>query len=450
MNLNRNKIFKAGFWVLAAFGASQIVRLIGNLLATRMLTPDIFGVVAIVWVVLHGINMFSDIGLWAAVVREKKKDSDDFYNTVWTMQMVRGWILFFIIILFGLIIYLLQNKFIVNLQDVYSNKQLPFILFAVSVIAIFNGYKTLAPGILSRKLKRGRLEFIELVSQICGVIVMLAWAFLSPTIWSLVSAGIISAGVNFLLTNRMFDIRHNIKWDKKVVRKVYHFGKWIFLASALTYIAQQGDRIFFSLHVSAEKIGIYSIAYMLVMVVVTVIESLSTKVWYPVFCNSAADIKALGNKYYRVRLYSQSVSLFVSLFLVLVAPTLIDFLYDSRYQDAGWMLQILAFTLFGTTVSSVSKVCLTALGKTKVQMQVMLVRSIALLIMLPMMYTEYGFIGAILAFSINSYIAIPVQFYWLNRVKVLNLAKETFTIMSVILFIVVIYIFDYYKLLNIG
>jgi len=444
VNLNRNKIFKAGFWVLAAFGASQIVRLIGNLLATRMLTPDIFGVVAIVWVVLHGINMFSD------VVREEKKDSDDFYNTVWTMQMARGWILFFIIILFGLTLYLLQNEFSVNLQDVYSNKQLPFILFAVSVIAIFNGYKTLAPGILSRKLKRGRLEFIELVSQICGVIVMLVWAFLSPTIWSLVSAGIISAGVNFLLTNRMFDIRHTIKWDKKVVLKVYHFGKWIFLASALTYIAQQGDRIFFSLHVSAEKIGIYSIAYMLVMVVVTVIESLSTKVWYPVFCNATVEISRLSNKYYKVRLYSQTVSLLVMLFLILASPALIDFLYDSRYQDAGWMLQILAFTLFGTTISSVSKVCLTALGKTKVQMQVMLVRSVALLIMLPMMYAQYGFIGAILAFSINPYIAIPVQFFWLSRVKVLNLAKEMFTFMSVILFMVIIYIFDYYKLLNVG
>ena len=450
MNLDKNKIFKAGFWVLAAFGASQIIRLIGNLLATRMLAPDVFGVVAIVWVVLHGINMFSDIGLWAAVVRKNKNNNDDFYNTVWTMQMVRGWLLFFIIILFGATLYLLQNAFSFNLQDVYSNKQLPFILFAASSIAIFNGYKTLAPGIFSRELKRGRLEFIELVSQICGVIIMLVWAFLSTTIWALVSAGIMSAVVNFLLTNRLFNISHNIKWDKKVVSEVYHFGKWIFLASALTYIAQQGDRIYFSLHVSAEKIGIYSIAYMLVMVVVKVIEGLSTKVWYPVFCNSTVDIRGLSNKYYKVRLYSQTVSLLVMLFLVLASPAIIDFLYDSRYQDAGWMLQILAFTLFGATISSVSKVCLTALGKTKVQMQVMLVRSIALLIMLPMMYTQYGFIGAILAFSINPYIAIAVQFFWLSRVKVLNLAKEMFTFMSVILFMVIIYIFDYYKLLNIG
>ena len=68
---DKKKLFVAGFWVILIFGVGQLVRLGSNLIVTRMLEPEMFGVMAIVYVVTTGIAMFSDLGLWAFIVRHK-------------------------------------------------------------------------------------------------------------------------------------------------------------------------------------------------------------------------------------------------------------------------------------------------------------------------------------------------------------------------------------------
>lgn len=424
MQINKNKIIKAGSWVVIIFGMSQLVRLGSNLVVTRLLSPDLFGVMAIISVIMYGLAMFSDLGLWPAVVRNKSDDEELFLNTVWTMQVIRGWIMFSIIVIGMIIFIVLKDSLDLNLQGVYSNDLLPYIMLAVAITPVMKGYKTLAPAIFSRNLQRGRLELIEFFAQICGVIVMIAWAFISPTIWSLASAAIVTELVGLILLYKVFDVRHRYAWDKKVVKEVFSFGKWIFIASTLTYLAQQGDKLFFSAYITSAQLGIYSIAFMLAKAVTTVIEQLSSKVWYPVFCKNSHKLEILSTIYYKTRIYNDIASLFTIIFLVLFAPDIISFLYDYRYHDAGWMLQILAISLLGYSISSVSNDCLLSLGITKVQMQVMLIRSIALFVMLPFMYSVFGLKGAIMAVAVNPYFAIPVQFYWLSREGILKLQKE--------------------------
>lgn len=424
MHINKNKIILAGSWVIIVFGISQLVRLGSNLILTRLLSPDLFGVMAIIFVIMYGLAMFSDLGLWAAVVRNKSEDEENFLNTVWTMQVVRGWMMFAIIVIGSIIFIVLKDLLQLNLHGVYKNESLPYVLIAVAVTAVMYGHRSLAPAIFSRDLQRGRLELIEFASQVFGVVVMITWAYINPSIWALASAGIISQFVSLVLLYLVFDVRHRFAWDKKVVRDVFGFGKWIFIASALTYIAQQGDKLFFSAYISSAQLGIYSIAFMLATVVTTVIEQLSAKVWYPVFCKNCHKLELLSATYYKTRIYNDAASLITIVFLIFLAPTVISFLYDSRYHDAGWMLQILALSLLGYSISSVSNDCLLSLGITKVQMQVMLMRSIALLCMLPYMYSEYGLKGAIIAVAVNPYFAIHVQFYWLSRQGILKFKKE--------------------------
>jgi hypothetical protein len=59
----RQRVLKAGAWTLAGFGASQVIRFGSNLLMTRLLVPEMFGVMAVANVVMVGLSLFSDIGL---------------------------------------------------------------------------------------------------------------------------------------------------------------------------------------------------------------------------------------------------------------------------------------------------------------------------------------------------------------------------------------------------
>jgi hypothetical protein len=50
---------------------------------------------ALVSIVIIGIHLFSDIGIHAALIQNEREDAD-FVNTMWTMEVIRGFALWLI------------------------------------------------------------------------------------------------------------------------------------------------------------------------------------------------------------------------------------------------------------------------------------------------------------------------------------------------------------------
>ncbi len=86
----RQRIIHAGLWTIGGHASSQILRLISNLLTTRLLVPEAFGIMALANTFVLGLALFSDVGLGQSVVRSKRSEDPAFTNTVWTLQALRG------------------------------------------------------------------------------------------------------------------------------------------------------------------------------------------------------------------------------------------------------------------------------------------------------------------------------------------------------------------------
>ena len=78
---------------MAGHGASVLIRLASSLILTRLLFPEVYGVMSLVWMVMYGLAMFSDVGLGPAIIRDKRGDDPVFLNTAWTVQAIRGAVL---------------------------------------------------------------------------------------------------------------------------------------------------------------------------------------------------------------------------------------------------------------------------------------------------------------------------------------------------------------------
>ena len=330
------KIFIATFWVILIFGLSQALRLGSNLILTRLLEPQIFGVMAVVSVVIFGIAMFTDLGLWAFVVRHKTPENPHLLNVVWTLHVVRGWIVFFIII-FLMSVLAAGNHYLPQyFHGVYTDSRLPILISITSISALIAGYKSLASPLMSLKFDVRKLELIELASQLVGTSVMLIWVWLHPTIWALLAAGIISTIINTISSYYFFPYRHKLVWDKAIVSEVFHFSKWVVIASALTYLFSQGDKLFFAGKITAAELGVYSIAFMLVGTLTSVTQMLAEKIVFPAFATLVhGDRQVLKDKYYKVRLYLDSPIFLAAGLLIALGPAIVSILYDARYHDAG-------------------------------------------------------------------------------------------------------------------
>lgn len=423
--LNKKKIFVAGFWVILIFGFSNLVRLGSNLIVTRLLEPEMFGVMAVVTIVTIGIAMFTDLGLWAFVVRHKNPNDPHLLDAVWTLQVLRGWGMFSFILAMVLILVVGNYYAPGYFHGIYADSRLPMLVFVAGIGSLISGYASMASPVMHRKVEVGKLELAAFISQLIGTSVMIVWVWLSPSIWALLMAGLIGGAVNTLLSYYFFPFRHKFVWDKEIIKEVFHFSKWIVIASALTYLFMQGDKLYFAAKIDAATLGVYSIAFMLVATLTSLTEMLASKIVFPVFSSIVhGDRNSLKQKYYKVRLYLDFPIFLIVGLLIALGPAIVNLLYDARYSDAGWMLQILVISVIGNTLSAVSAECLAALSITKVRMWVMLIRTIGLFIGLPLFFNLYGFYGAMWVIALNVWISLPITYWVLAKNAVFSFLKE--------------------------
>ena len=88
-------------WTTGGYGVGQALRLATNLIVTRLLTPEAFGLMAIVDTLLIGAQMVSDTGIVQTLVQRKDPPGRDLLNTAWAIHALRGLALFGVLALFA-------------------------------------------------------------------------------------------------------------------------------------------------------------------------------------------------------------------------------------------------------------------------------------------------------------------------------------------------------------
>ena len=104
----RARVLRAGGWTLAGFALSQAMRFGANLVMTRLLVPEMFGVMAIATMVMYGLALFSDVGLRQSIVHSRRGGDAVFLNTAWALQIARGFVIWGAALVVGLIFMLLK------------------------------------------------------------------------------------------------------------------------------------------------------------------------------------------------------------------------------------------------------------------------------------------------------------------------------------------------------
>src|SRR5436190_19575910 len=89
----RGRAIKSSVWMMIGWALGQVIRFGGNLILSRLLFPELFGLMALVNVFFQGLQMFSDVGIGPAIIQNKKGDEPRFVNTAWTIQCARGFVL---------------------------------------------------------------------------------------------------------------------------------------------------------------------------------------------------------------------------------------------------------------------------------------------------------------------------------------------------------------------
>jgi O-antigen/teichoic acid export membrane protein len=427
----RHRVLKAGAWSFAGYGLNQAIRFGSNLLLTRLLAPEAFGVMAIAFLVLTCLAMFSDLGLNINVVQSPRGRNQTFLNTVWAIQVVRGLVLWFVALGVSLTLFLARHTDLagpagfIPQDSVYADPRLPYVIAAVSITAVLAGVQSTRVFEARRNLALGRITRIEIVAQLVGLLCMVAWLAFDRSVWALVAGTVASALVTTLLSHIWLPgVANRWEWDRSAFDEVIRFGKWIFLSSITGFLVGNGDRFLLAGLIGATSFGVYVIAFLVYSTIDQVLGRLITDVSFPALSEIARERRAdLKTGYYRFYVALAAFAYFTSGCLMVSGQALISLLYDPRYQDAGWMLQILATALL-TIPSRLAAQCFLVLGVSKIFSHIQATRLVVLYVCLPVGLYFFGLAGALWGIVLAHFSTLPVVTTYMVKNGLYDLRKE--------------------------
>jgi O-antigen/teichoic acid export membrane protein len=377
-------------WTVAGYGASQGLRFASNLILTRLLMPDLFGLMALLNTFILGLHFFSDLGVRPSIIQNLRGDDPDFLNTAWTLQIIRG------VGLWGCCLIMAWP-----LSIIYHNPSFLWLIPIIGLTTIFDGLISTSLSSLSRSLDVGKITRFEFIVQLISTLIMLVWAYLSPTIWALVGSGLISTLLKTIWSHRL-GYTNRLAWDKAALQDLTNFGRWVFLSTAMTFLAGQTDRLILGRLFPLDLLGIYAIAFTLSDLPLSVIQAVGSNVMLPVISQQShlprpeLRRKILDKR--KMLLLGTAIGLTG---LICFGDFIILALYDSRYRQAAWMLPILALGNWPRMLPMATAPALFAVGKPLYGAIGNCLKFIYMLVALPLGFAVLGPLGAIIAIALN-------------------------------------------------
>ncbi|TCJ32809.1 oligosaccharide flippase family protein [Parafrankia sp. BMG5.11] len=351
--LQRVVLFTATAWITAQHGIQQILRLGTNVILARLLAPELLGVMLLINTLRTGGELLSDLGIGQSIVSDPRGRESDFYNTAWTIQILRGLVLF--------VAALLAAS---PLADLYDSPELGIILPIAALVFLISGFSSPSRFLLQKDMQVKRLAILGIGMAISSSTIHIALALYTPTIWALVAGLLISTAGGTIVSFFLIDWRmHRLKLSADAARSIIGFGKWIFLSSLIYFAAMNFDRLYFADAVSFTILGVYGIARTFADAITQLFIRFSRQIIFPKFAAARDQVVELRLRIIPMRRIAlMGMAIFLAT-LVAVADQFIYLAYDQRYDAAAVFLPILLVGTWFAVLASAGEAMMLGIGK---------------------------------------------------------------------------------------
>ena len=421
-------LFGSAGWVTGAFILQQILRLGTSILLAWLLAPELLGTMVLINTLRTGVELLTDVGLGQSIVSNPRGNEPAFYNTAWTIQIVRGVALTIIALALS-----------IPMAELYDNAALRYLLPWVAPIFIIAGVMSTSRFLLQKRMEVRKVANFDLGVAVAGAAVQIALAAYSPTIWALICGLLLSTAINTVASFYIINWRdHKIMWDKDAAKSILHFGKWIFASTLIYFFATNFDRLYFANAIPIALLGVYGIARTFSETGMMLFQRISNLLIFPKISASAlrgADLRRSIGPTRMILILCIAVGLALS---IAVADAFIYMIYDERYHAAGFFLTVLLAGTWFSTLATISDSMIMGVGKPSGVAFGNGAKLAIIVTTLPYLLANYG-INAALAVFVLAEVVRYVVLMWQKRSQGIGFARQD--IISTVIFIILALLF---------
>ncbi len=392
--------------------AEQSVRFGRNMLLTRMLAPEAFGLMAMVLSAATLIQVLVDVGAREAIVQNPKGSEEGHVVAAWWMTVGRA------LSIYGMVYVLapLAARF-------YGHAELTALARVAILSIVFDGLMSPRAIVAQKEMKFAKVAAIDNGGSICGVLITVILSFYLRDVWALVIGFCSENAIRCILSFIVCPFRPRIPKDLAAFRDLLRFSRGMVGLTLLNFIFSRADIFVLGKLYSSADIGLYSMAVYLVQTPVTFLVRIITQTLFPTFSHIQDDPDR-GN---RILLKAMSATLLVGLpglvFVAYCGRSLLTVVYGPRYGAASIALILAAGAALLNVLNSQITMVFYAQGLPQLHRRAVAAMAALVIVFTYPLTKEFGLWGAQLAVLIAIAVGYLLQVERVRKVTGLKLSE---------------------------
>lgn len=354
----KHRSVRGGALVLATQGIKYAVDLTSIVILARLLTPEDFGMIAMVTAVVGFLATFRDAGLSTATIQRKLVSQDQVSALFWAN--------------FALSVALIAAITASSpaVAWFYGDDRLLPVTLAIGCGFLFGGLSVQHTALLQRQMRFRALAIAEVGALVAGVVGAVVAALMGLGYWALVVRALTTPFVQMLVVWIATPWRPGPPRWAEGVGSMLRFGSFVTGFKAVNYVGHNVDNVLIGRMLGGPALGIYSKAYALLMLPLRMINNPIASVAIPALSRLQDQPERIRSYFYKAVGLVMTLSMPLVAWLAAVSDSLILTVLGDQWRESIDIFRILTIPAFIATTNVATGWVLIALGLVRRQLQI--------------------------------------------------------------------------------
>jgi PST family polysaccharide transporter len=405
----KGRAVRGGAFTLGGQGMSFLLQMASTVILARLLTPQDYGLIAMITAVTGFVALFKDLGLSMATVQ---KD-------IITHEQIST--LFWINVALSVIVMLVALALAPAIAWFSGEPKLQPLTLVMAVGFVFGGLCAQHSALLRRQMRFGTLALIDILQLAVSVVVGIITALAGAGVWALVYMTLSGSLFNAVAVWIVCRWRPSLPVRHAGVRSMLGFGANLTGFNILNYFARNLDNVLIGRVCGSVSLGLYAKAYGLLMFPITQITAPITSVAVPALSRLQNDPEQYKRYYYRAINVIAFITMPLVLILAALSKEIILIVLGDQWVGAARIFKVLAFVaLIQPIGANPTGWVFVSLGQTdrflRWGMFIVPITIASFVIGLP-----WGVLGVALSYMICGYLMLVPCLWWAFRCSPLSI-----------------------------
>ncbi len=320
------QIKNATKWSGAAEIAARLVAPVTSIVLARLLTPEAFGIVATITMIISFSEIFTDAGFQKYLIQHEFRDEEE-YERCTTVAFWSNLLMSFL--LWG-VIALFNEK----LAILVGNPGMGGVIVIACISLPMSAFSSIQMALYKRKLDFKSLFKARMVGVVVPLFVTIPLALWLKSFWALIIGTIVRDVLNAVVLTVLSAWKPRFFYSWHSLKAMFAFSVWSVLESVAIWLTCYLDVFVLGVYLTAYHVGVYKTAVGLVGQITAIVTAATTPVLFSALSRVQNDRPAFENLYFRFMKMASIVIIPLGIELFCFRQTVVGILLGDQWGDA--------------------------------------------------------------------------------------------------------------------